>query len=93
LVQGPVMPGDEVTVEVEFTAPILPGKYCSFFRFVHGNNQRFGQKVWCDVMVDPSLIQEKPKGSSLLMESVFEPAHEPIIEPVIEPLQEPANLV
>jgi len=33
-------------------APILPGKYCAFFRFVHGDNQRFGQKVWCDILVE-----------------------------------------
>jgi len=35
-------------------APTLPGKYCAFFRFVHGENQRFGQKVWCDLLVEDS---------------------------------------
>jgi len=37
-------------------APELEGKYCAFFRFVHGDNSRFGQKVWCDIMVT------KPRG-------------------------------
>jgi len=37
-----VKPGDEVTIQVTLTAPQLPGKYCAFFRFVHGDNQRFG---------------------------------------------------
>jgi len=42
LIKGPVKPGDEITVEMELTAPNLAGKYCAFFRFVHGNNDRFG---------------------------------------------------
>jgi len=37
-----VKPGDEVSIQVALTAPELPGKYCAFFRFVHGDNQRFG---------------------------------------------------
>ena len=60
-------------------APQLAGKYCAFFRFVHGDNQRFGQKVWCDILVEEVLIQQIPaaemsslidlseqKGSSIL---------------------------
>jgi hypothetical protein len=37
---------------MEMTAPNLPGKYCAYFRFVHGDNLRFGQKVWCDVLAE-----------------------------------------
>jgi hypothetical protein len=47
-----VKPGEEVTISLELVAPELPGKYCAFFRFVHGDNQRFGQKVWCDLLVE-----------------------------------------
>jgi len=58
-------------------SPNLAGKYCAFFRFVHGDNHRFGQKVWCDVLVeDAPLIEMIPlveeqliqqlEGSSLL---------------------------
>jgi len=35
-------------------APELPGKYCAFFRFVHNDKDRFGQKVWCDILVEES---------------------------------------
>lgn len=50
-VKAPVMPGMEIEVTMQLTAPKLPGKYCAFFRFMHGDNKRFGQKVWCDIMV------------------------------------------
>jgi len=61
LVQGPVKPGDEIIIQMQMTAPELAGKYCAFFRFVHGDNSRFGQKVWCDILVDEKaeeVIQE-----------------------------------
>lgn len=32
-------------------APEAPGNYIAFFRFVHGDSNRFGQKVWCDILV------------------------------------------
>lgn len=51
-VNGPVRPGDEIEIKMELVAPSLPGKYTAFFRFVHGDNQRFGQKVWCDILVE-----------------------------------------
>jgi hypothetical protein len=46
----------EITITIDLQAPELPGKYCAFFRFVYGDNHRFGQKVWCDIMV---VSQEK----------------------------------
>lgn len=53
VVKGPINPGMEIDIALELKAPKLPGKYCAFFRFVYGDNLRFGQKVWCDVLVDP----------------------------------------
>jgi hypothetical protein len=41
------------------TAPSAPGNYISFFRFVYGDNNRFGQKVWCDILVKPSVFSPK----------------------------------
>lgn len=63
----------EISISFEMTAPRLPGKYCAFFRFVHGDNHRFGQKVWCDIlvkeeenkmMITPSVVQEMSNVSS-----------------------------
>jgi hypothetical protein len=68
-----VNPGEEVDVSMDLTAPELPGKYCAFFRFVHGDNQRFGQKVWCDILVQQAaekvVVNER---ESSLLDSVYE---------------------
>jgi len=53
---GPVMPGEEVDVAVEMTAPADLGRYLGYWRLVgpHGR-RKFGQRVWCHVqVVDPS---------------------------------------
>jgi hypothetical protein len=64
---------------MEMEAPLLPGKYCAFFRFVHGENHRFGQKVWCDILVQEEevsmisarsgTVSNKEEKSSLLNEN------------------------
>ena len=39
-------------------APFLPGRYCAYFRFAQSDSQRFGQKVWADILVDPEVDQQ-----------------------------------
>jgi len=50
-VPGPVLPNQEIEVTLILQAPQAPGNYNAFFRFVSGENNRFGQKVWCDILV------------------------------------------
>lgn len=60
VVNGPIKPNQEITITLELVAPRLPGKYCAFFRFLYGDNYRFGQKVWCDILVQddaPEMIK------------------------------------
>ena len=52
-----VKPGQEIEVSVDMEAPKIAGNYISFFRFVHGDNNRFGQKVWCDILVKAAPVQ------------------------------------
>lgn len=56
-----------------------PGNYIAFFRFVHGDNLRFGQKVWCDILVQgvppteaPKQAEPKEERSSLLNDSMMQ---------------------
>lgn len=52
-VPGPVKPNQEIEISLTMKAPEKDcGKYCAFFRFVYGDNLRFGQKVWCDILVE-----------------------------------------
>ena len=50
-----IQPNSEVDFTVDFVAPMSEGKYTAFFRLQIGNI-KFGQKVWCDIMV----VKPKP---------------------------------
>jgi hypothetical protein len=47
-----VKPGELFEITVEFVAPKQPGNYCAFYRFAYGKSKKFGQKVWCDIIVN-----------------------------------------
>jgi len=53
---SPVLPGEEVDVAVEMTAPTEHGRYLGYWRLTGPHMRRkFGQRVWCHVqVVDPS---------------------------------------
>mmetsp|Transcript_7048 Transcript_7048/g.5293 ORF Transcript_7048/g.5293 Transcript_7048/m.5293 type:complete len:136 (-) Transcript_7048:63-470(-) len=46
-----VKPGEHIDIEIKCVAPAKTGKYCAFYRLTYGSNERFGQKVWCDIYV------------------------------------------
>jgi hypothetical protein len=56
-VDGPILPNQDIEISLFLQAPTVPGNYNSFFRFVTGGNNRFGQKVWCDILVQAIPIQ------------------------------------
>uniref|UniRef100_A0A8D0GBL1 Next to BRCA1 gene 1 protein n=1 Tax=Sphenodon punctatus TaxID=8508 RepID=A0A8D0GBL1_SPHPU len=47
-------PGQVGLVSVEFVAPALEGTYTSHWRLSHRGEQ-FGPRIWCSIVVDPSL--------------------------------------
>jgi len=53
---SPVMPGEEVNIAVEMTAPSDLGRYLGYWRLTGPHCRRkWGQRVWCHVqVVDPS---------------------------------------
>lgn len=62
-------------------APQAPGNYISFFRFVHGDNNRFGQKVWCDILVKAMPV-ESPQ--VFPAEPIFSLEQSQIEEPIVQ---------
>jgi hypothetical protein len=48
---GPVAEGQEKDVAVEMIAPLLPGRYVSYWRLLADDNTRFGHRLWADVFV------------------------------------------
>ncbi|KAK9054544.1 hypothetical protein SSX86_025622 [Deinandra increscens subsp. villosa] len=45
----------ELDIEVDFTAPELPGRYVSYWTMVSPSGQKFGQRVWVLIQVDASM--------------------------------------
>ena len=71
-------------MSIEMEAPKIAGNYISFFRFVHGDNNRFGQKVWCDILVKAAPVMMMASSPQ-----VFPPEAVPLNQSV-EEIQEPS---
>ena len=57
-----VAAGTQVSVLVDFTAPQKPGKYFACYRLGHGDNNRFGDKVFLNLTVrDTEAAAKKAK--------------------------------
>jgi hypothetical protein len=48
---GAVPAGQEIDISVEMVAPLTPGRFVSYWRLDGANVSRFGQRVWCDILV------------------------------------------
>ncbi|KAJ9559560.1 hypothetical protein OSB04_004720 [Centaurea solstitialis] len=44
--------GEEVDIAVDFTAPVLPGRYVSYWMMASPSGEKFGQLVWVSIEVD-----------------------------------------
>lgn len=44
--------GESVCVTADLKAPALPGRYISYWRLVTPSGERFGHRVWCDIVVE-----------------------------------------
>lgn len=51
LVQREVLPGAEIDISVPLTAPQAPGRYVTYFRLSGADQRKFGQRVWCSIIV------------------------------------------
>ncbi|CAL1405328.1 unnamed protein product [Linum trigynum] len=45
----------ELDVAIDFTSPVLPGRYISYWRMVSPAGTKFGQRIWVLINVDASL--------------------------------------
>ncbi|KAI8598274.1 hypothetical protein EDD21DRAFT_382925 [Dissophora ornata] len=44
--------GESVCVTADLKAPASPGRYISYWRLVAPSGEPFGQRVWCDILVE-----------------------------------------
>jgi len=58
------LPGEEREVTVDMVTPSKPGRYVSYWRLIHPDGSRFGQRVWVDIIVSPKneiqLVETQP---------------------------------
>jgi next-to-BRCA1 protein 1 len=66
-----VQPEGEYTWTLRGKAPEKEGRYSAYFRMVTGNNQRFGHKVWVDILVEEDELYAS--GNDQIMPVVEEP--------------------
>jgi len=81
-------PGQDVDVVVDMVAPTKAGRYVSYWRLAQPNGERFGQRVWVDIVVEPK------KSTETVEESTPETIEESVPETmqVSPPSQEESNL-
>jgi len=55
-----ILPGQEVDVAVDMKSPVNPGRYVSYWRLCQPDGNRFGQRVWVDLLV-VSPVEKQPE--------------------------------
>jgi len=48
---SPLSPGEDTDIVVDMSAPTKPGRYVSYWRLAQPNGDRFGQRIWVDIVV------------------------------------------
>lgn len=56
--------GTEMDFAVRMIAPEVPGRYVSYWRLAHPDGNRFGQRVWADVIVVPPVPGQNPAANT-----------------------------
>jgi len=79
LVDREVAPGAEVDISVPLTAPEAAGRYTTYFRLCDANDRKFGQRVWCSVIVkepNSSSSSDEEKAPAVVDADMVKYAHQ-----------------
>lgn len=68
IIVPPVDPGLTVDLEVDIKVPVTPGRYVSYWRLLTDRQERFGHRLWIDIVV------EKPASLAKKVENVIHEA-------------------
>ncbi|KAI8360527.1 hypothetical protein B0O80DRAFT_439487 [Mortierella sp. GBAus27b] len=52
VIVGSIGVNEHACIGLTLQAPPVPGRYISYWRLVTPSGQRFGQRIWCDILVD-----------------------------------------
>eukprot|EP00743_Colponemidia_sp_Colp-15_P001546 GILK01001688.1.p1 GENE.GILK01001688.1~~GILK01001688.1.p1 ORF type:complete len:665 (+),score=86.75 GILK01001688.1:126-2120(+) len=86
-----VAAGDECDISVDMITPATLGRYTSFWRLVlPGGNQRFGHRIWVDIIVSDAAPARTPLPTSLPPAQPATPVVAPVpVEVITESAAEP----
>jgi len=51
-------PGHMQDITIRLIAPKSSGRYVSYFRLITPDNERFGMRLWVDIVVDGTIVEE-----------------------------------
>eukprot|EP01122_Echinamoeba_exundans_P005607 TRINITY_DN1575_c0_g1_i1.p1 TRINITY_DN1575_c0_g1~~TRINITY_DN1575_c0_g1_i1.p1 ORF type:complete len:703 (-),score=171.40 TRINITY_DN1575_c0_g1_i1:9-2117(-) len=72
-----VSPGSSVDISVDITVPTRNGRFISYWRLMTPEGQRFGHRVWIDLVVDDKVAHPAPVVAAPLPAPVDIPAPQP----------------
>ncbi|XP_074284186.1 protein JOKA2-like isoform X2 [Silene latifolia] len=84
--------GLELDIAVDFIAPELPGRYISYWRMAEPSGHKFGQRVWVQIQVDPSVDLTR-ESSPMLNLNLPPDSNEAIFPEVVDVKTEPEFIV
>jgi hypothetical protein len=81
-----VSPGSSVDMAVDIAVPTRSGRFISYWRLMTPEGQRFGHRVWIDLVVDDKLAQPAPVAAAPVPAPVDIPAPQPQPQPQPQPV-------
>eukprot|EP00011_Vannellida_sp_DIVA3-517-6-12_P000998 CAMPEP_0114621434 /NCGR_PEP_ID=MMETSP0168-20121206/9227_1 /TAXON_ID=95228 ORGANISM="Vannella sp., Strain DIVA3 517/6/12" /NCGR_SAMPLE_ID=MMETSP0168 /ASSEMBLY_ACC=CAM_ASM_000044 /LENGTH=554 /DNA_ID=CAMNT_0001832633 /DNA_START=153 /DNA_END=1817 /DNA_ORIENTATION=+ len=79
-----VKPGETVEVSMDMCAPGRPGRYVGYYRLALPNGNRFGHRVWVDIMVKEATPQLSMPSSSHFISQPSAPPTEEVVPPHLQ---------
>ncbi|KAF9095829.1 hypothetical protein BGX23_012562 [Mortierella sp. AD031] len=69
--------GEYVCISANLKAPSVPGRYISYWRLISPSGERFGHRVWCDILVQDGSVAASEK-TAVTPVVVLEKEEEPV---------------
>ncbi|KAF9152481.1 hypothetical protein BG015_005205 [Linnemannia schmuckeri] len=80
--------GEYVCISATLKAPSIPGRYISYWRLVSPAGERFGHRVWCDILVQDGSVATVTSEKTVVPVVVPEPTKKDVSGPVKQEMKE-----
>ncbi|KAF8948629.1 hypothetical protein BGZ47_003563 [Haplosporangium gracile] len=80
--------GEYVCISATLKAPSIPGRYISYWRLVTPAGERFGHRIWCDILVQDGSIAAVTSEKTMIPVVVPESVEKEVSAPVKQGMKE-----